>query len=256
MKITDYLMLFCLRDNGEVYDFERMQRLLQALAAKGYYISAVAEDEKVWPLWNEWTAASAEAPSPMQAGVSPQAWSEVKQFCTEKQESLQLLGYSVANQLYGKNGKKLFSGFGWSLGFDEDEGVVYIAYLRHHFTFLLDEGEYTYWLGIIQSVYNIWHPIYGYTTDGEERTAPREEIVARKISYLYDINLFGPEIVEALGRERVESTPAQIVTPLDDGGVMLVPCENLLPGFTQYSYAQVAQHLGLTPGRSKGTSNQ
>jgi hypothetical protein len=77
------------------------------------------------------------------------------------------------------------------------------------------------------------------------KDTPREEILAHKISYLYDINLFGPEIVDALGRERVLSAPAQIVTLLDDGGVMLVPSENILPGFTQYDYSQVAKKLGL-----------
>src|ERR1051326_3206028 len=75
---------------------------------------------------------------------------------------------------------------------------------------------------------------------GEERTAPREAILAHRISFLYELNLFGPEIVEALGRARVASAPAQRVIPLDDEGVLLWrqnPCRSGGKRFGRYSLA-------------------
>jgi hypothetical protein len=231
MENTDHTILFYLSNSAEIYDFDRVERLLQALAKKGYYMFV-----------------DAETPTSLQAGVSPQALSEVRQFCAERQGFFMLQGFAVATEIYSKSGRRLLNGFEWSLGFDEEQGAVFINYLRHHFTVLEDEWEaYPHWLEIVQLIYNIWHPIYGYSIDprGGVKDTPREEILAHKISYLYDINLFGPEIVDALGRERVLSAPAQIVTLLDDGGVMLVPSENILPGFTQYDYSQVAKKLGL-----------
>ncbi|HEU5382348.1 MAG TPA: hypothetical protein VFV38_43600 [Ktedonobacteraceae bacterium] len=251
MEITDHVVLFYLHDGAEVYQLEKMQHFLHVLAAKGYYIFAEAESEKLWPLWHEWVASCAEGievTSPLQAGVSPQALSEVEQLCRERQDGLRLQGFSVATKVYSKEGRKLLNGFEWFLGFDKEEGVVYIAYLRQRFARFKDEWEaFPHWLEIVQLIYSTWHPIYGYVIDprGGVRETSRDEVLAHKISYLYDINLFGPDIVEELGRERVESAPAQIVTSLDDGGIMLVPCENLLPDFYQYNYTSVAEHLGL-----------
>jgi hypothetical protein len=257
MEITDHMVLFYFHKSEEMYEIERIQRFLQALAAKGYYVFADIESAALEPLWHEWTrdsADEAQVPAPWQAGVSPQALTMVEQFCAERQKFLMLQGYAVSTEVYSTGGRKLLGGFAWNLGFAEEQGMVYLGYLRHHFTVIADEWEaYAHLLEVIRLTYDLWHPLYGYTIDprGGERDTPREEILAHTISYLYDINLFGPEIVEKLGRERVESAPAQIITSLDDGGLMLVPCENLLPDFLQYSYSQVAEHLGLAaPGIS------
>jgi hypothetical protein len=184
-------------------------------------VLADSESETLWPLWHEWTVASADGtqvPSPVRAGVSLEALSEVEQFCTEKREFLTLQGFSVATEVKSQRGRRLLNGFEWSLGFDEEQGIVSIGYLRQHFTILADEWEaYAHWSEVVQLIYRTWHPIYGYALDprGGERDTPRKAILAHQISYLYDINLFGPQIVEALDRDRVESAPAQIVTPLD-----------------------------------------
>lgn len=251
MEIADHILLFYLREREAVYDFERIQRLLQALAAQGHSVCADVEGNALYLLLRDWIGVCArgtEAPSPIPAGVSPQAWSEAEQFCSARQPSLNLTGFAVATTVSSTSGRNLLNGFEWSLGLHEESGAVSLAYLRHHFT-MLDEAwrAYNYWLEVVQMLYTVWHPLYGYTLDmfGGARDTPREAILAHQISFLYDLNLFGPELVEALGRERVVSAPAQRVIPLDDGGVLLIPCENLLPDFFEYNYTQVAQHLRL-----------
>lgn len=184
----------------------------------------------------------------MQAGVSSQALTAADQFCANQPKRLTLQGIAVATVITSQSGKRLLNGFEWSLGFDVDQGIIYLAYSRHHFTVGQDEWQaYAHWLAVIQDVYGIVHPIYGYALDprGGERDTPRDAMLAHAIPYLYEINLFGPEIVAAIGRTLVESAPAQILTPLDDGGILLVPCENLLPEFPRYDYQHVAAHLGL-----------
>jgi hypothetical protein len=252
MDIADHIVVFYLHDRDAIYDFERIQRVLQTLATKGFYVFANAESEKIWPLWCERTRSEevTEVQESLQAGVSSLALSEAKQFCATKALFCALQGVAIAPEVYSKNGKRLLCGFEWGLGFDREQGVVYISYLRHYFTAGRDEWEaYHFFLEMTRLIYTIWHPMYGYTLDmrGGEAETPRDEILAYKISYLYEINLYGPQIVEMIGRERVESAPAQIVTPLDDGGILLVPCENLLPDFYRYSYSAAARHLGLVP---------
>jgi hypothetical protein len=50
--------------------------------------------------------------------------------------------------------------------------------LRHHFTVREEEWEaYAHLLEVIQMLYHIWRPLYGYALDprGGERETPREE---------------------------------------------------------------------------------
>lgn len=252
MEISDQVILFYLRSESEIHRAEQIQQLLYTIASKGYYIYTEAEEEMIPPIWKEWISPPPDIVSPLQASVSPEALTMIEHFCTEKQDTCRLQALFVTGDARSRNGARLLNGFEWSLSFDAEEKIIYVAYNLHRFASLNDEWEaFPRWLEVIQLIYKLLHPLYGYETDmmGGEYQTPQEEILAQKISYLYWLNLFGPEIIEKLGRERVESTSAQLKIPLDDGGVMLLPYVNFLPDFYQFSYTQVAEHLGLAdPG--------
>ncbi len=108
---------------------------------------------------------------------------------------------------------------------------------------------YENFLQAIRLVYEVYHSLYAFQISmlGESRPATTyEEAQAKQIRWLYDVNLFSPELVEKLGRERIESVSAQKVISLDDGGVMLLPRIYFYPGFTKYSFKKVATHLNLS----------
>jgi hypothetical protein len=108
--------------------------------------------------------------------------------------------------------------------------------------------EYLHYLDVLQLVYTTWHPLYGYQDDPSGDMTSLEEAHRYAIGWLYDINLFGPEIVDRLGRERVLSTPAWLVKTLDDDGVLLVPALYRNGGRDEeyrFSREEAAQHLHL-----------
>jgi hypothetical protein len=65
------------------------------------------------------------------------------------------------------------------------------------------------------------------------------------VDTLYFINLFGPELVNKLGRDRLLSAPAWKIEELDDGGIFLVPTEHIAVSGGGYSLLRVARHLGM-----------
>jgi hypothetical protein len=72
--------------------------------------------------------------------------------------------------------------------------------------------------------------------------------------WLYRINLFGPEYVAKLGRERLLNTPAWQVKELDDGGILVATIPYMEagvkePGAAAYDWGKAAQHLGLAEPR-------
>jgi hypothetical protein len=82
---------------------------------------------------------------------------------------------------------------------------------------------------------------------GDDPATERAAIHAGVPRSLYECNVFGPELVERLERERVLSAPAWRVTPLGDGGVMVIPnaCFGYSCNRTDDHRSAVAEHLGL-----------
>jgi hypothetical protein len=108
MEITDHIMLLYLHERRVLCDFERIQRLLQVLGAKGYAVLADAESEPFWLRWREWSTAVAtgtEGAEPMFTGFSPQAVSAVEQFCAKRQLFLMLQEFAVAIIVASRSGK-------------------------------------------------------------------------------------------------------------------------------------------------------
>ena len=67
---------------------------------------------------------------------------------------------------------------------------------------------YNEFLETLQLFYDVWHPIYGFQEGTSDEPYPsREEALALNIYWLYELNIFGPEIVARLGRDKVLKSP-------------------------------------------------
>jgi len=85
---------------------------------------------------------------------------------------------------------------------------------------------------------------------GEDETVA--ELASRQKPPLYDYNVFNPEKVEAIGRDRLASVPAYHSVDLDFGGVFLVvlePTDTCWEGSERCQ--EVADHLGLELGATE-----
>lgn len=102
---------------------------------------------------------------------------------------------------------------------------------------------------------NVLEPMWGFgrrggLAIGEDDTV--EALAAMATPPLYEYNVFRPETVEAIGRDRVLSAPAWFVEELDWGGVFLAvrePPKQCNP--SQEPCVEVADHLGLPLARTE-----
>ncbi|MGZ3715874.1 MAG: hypothetical protein ACXVA4_10680 [Ktedonobacterales bacterium] len=86
--------------------------------------------------------------------------------------------------------------------------------------------RYLRWLDMVRQLYAIWRPIYGFESADNltEGFIDRDDALALTVTRLFSMaNVFGPELVAKLGRERLLSAPSAYVAPLADGGVLLAP---------------------------------
>ncbi|MDQ2905565.1 MAG: hypothetical protein M3Y81_18730 [Chloroflexota bacterium] len=260
-------LFFEIHTREELSHAQTLQRLIHEIVNVGYVLIAESENSAAFtawwgilnPDWHGWRNLSTEkardlaqeqASAPelarsMTAGVSPQLQVEIERFCTHGLDKLAVNAYAIH-----RDGP--MRGFEFTLGW-QPQGPSLDATFDEQFFHKVDHQEaieaFEHWLGITKVIYNLWHPIYAYTFNhnGIIPPTPREEIDAFKPEWLYEINLFGPEMVQKLGgRAYVLATPAQIVRPLDDGGVLLIPEMNLYPGGLEFTWETAAEYLGLT----------
>lgn len=253
--IQDISIFSYIRDLDTLYDRNRIQRFLEGLAAKGYYLAAEIDWKDVFHVWWQTLYGSREdAPPPVEVashpdpgqiftpGLSSALQNRGDSYVHEQQDELSVHAYSTKQS-------GLLKAFEFTLKLEPNSGDIYISVEDRHFT--LEDRQrglrtYEHWLEILIYIYYSWHPVYAYSFNwsGEKEDTTREQALALDIHTLYEVNIFGPDIVAKLGRERVLSTPAWRVDPIDDGGVMVVPEAYSQPS-TQYGIERAAQHLGL-----------
>lgn len=227
-------LFFYTRQQEELYNPRQFQQLVDGLVALNFYVALPSEEIDQQAL----TASS----------ISP----AIETALREAQEATR---YTWMVQIYSLDQSEPFGGFTFVLGnieVDEDDevyGSLDLEYLERLFDGPTNGvAMYEHFLQAIRLVYEVYHPIYGYQFDGRDGRAitTREEALTLQIHTLYDINLFGPELVEKLGRQRVESAQAQKVIPLDDGGMMLVPRIFFSPDLLLRDCRKLADDLGLS----------
>ncbi|TYL39967.1 hypothetical protein CV102_04075 [Natronococcus pandeyae] len=101
---------------------------------------------------------------------------------------------------------------------------------------------------------DILEPRWGFGRRGGIAVGTQEtvdDLAARTTPPLYEYNVFRPETVEALGRERVRSAPAWYVEELDNGGVFLAVREPPRQcGPAAEPCFEVGDHLGIALGKT------
>lgn len=249
-------------DNGAA-----LQKLLEELVSQEFCLVSSTEQLRAyvmwatymrpdWPHWQNLPPEKAEelerdranAPEVMRqfaAGLSTQLQTEIEQFAhAQGGKQVQFYAYSVA-----RSGPMHRFEFSMEIGPGKAIMTHYDDSFFYHNTNHLEAIEaFGRWLDVTQLVYNLWHPIYAYVWDMEGYALPTDPDIVETFQpeMLYEVNLFGPEMVANLGgREYVLKTPAQIVRPLDDGGIFIAPHIGFYPESIHYSYRKAANYLGL-----------
>jgi len=247
-------IFYFLRTHEEVYNAKAIEQLLRDFVAQGYLLTIHREYTEIsqirWAMLHDqvvsppnWTDRAPERV--FVPGVSAQLSKEIESFCDKQHEHLSIAAYATARSGIGKGFE-----FDVHLASQANLTVIVLTFTDFYFTHLKGGNRlYEQWLtGIVGLIYKIWHPIYAYEFDYHDSvfhpTEPNE-VYALNVTRLYETNLFGPELVRKFGRHRLETTPAQKVISLDDGGMMIIPGTSFSPMPLQDSWLKVARHLGL-----------
>jgi hypothetical protein len=144
--------------------------------------------------------------------VSPTLDADVQRFLQEGMEELRIHLHSTARNSDLKD-------FDCSFSFTPEEEAIRLVFDDY-----TEYPPFGHALNVLQVAYNFWHPFYGFLDSyGDPPFTPRADALAGNICYLYEINLFGPELVQKIGRERLLQAPSWLKQPLEDGGILLVP---------------------------------
>ena len=222
-----------LRQADHPRDQQRLDAWYQAIAAHDYFVHDVAESGT----FNPWVDIYQNHTIP--AGVSPQAQQAIASFIQGIGDSLSCEAthlreeFTVLASVLPNEGTTLLL---------VDSGLLSTPSVTQRNVALLIEQ--------ITLLYEHWHPYFGVLSS--EGPAPaqieRSAVLAGTIPGLFEITLFGPELVNALGPARVLSAPAWRVQAFADGGVLIIPGPYLdnNPAYPyQATREAVARHLGL-----------
>ncbi len=244
LSIASYL-----RNGDECYDASRLQSFLIALKVKGYYVcgsdwrdvmsvrfrTLYGEPPSARPL--SANAAKIDPESLFIPTISQMLNNDVDEFIHDRKEELDINIYAASRDEKRKDFECNFSLY-------PQDGIISIVvgdYYEFHY--------YNEFLEVLQLFYDVWHPIYGFQEGtSDEPYISREEALAQNIYYLHELNIFGPEIVAKLGRDKVLKSPAWRMHKFDDGGVLLVPALYISGRPHEeyrFSREEVGDYLGL-----------
>lgn len=239
---------FYTRAANDLYQAERLRAFLTELSQLGHYLAG-SESETISAAWMvahyttvpEKTRTRAQSIDPQSLfipTVTSTLWQNVEAFVQHRTTN------ELSVSVYSTQRTGPLAHFRCTLTFYASESQIDVT--------MADDTDsiedYLHYLDVLQLVYTTWHPLYGYQDDPSGDVTSLEEARRYDIRWLYDINLFGPEIVDQLGRERVLSTPAWLVKTLNDNGVLLVPALYRNGGRDEeyrFSREEAAQHLHL-----------
>lgn len=195
-------ILFYLHTLDDFYQRETMQHFLDTLVSLGYSLRESSE----------------ELTTPITAGITPGLRERVEAYLARREQKLAL-------EAYNEGDPGLEFGVSFSLA-TEGYFVLFLDEER----FFSDDEEidiyYPIWLDLLKKVYACWHPAYVQEGLKDEEGIDRAISLSEEFHYLYETNIFGPELVAKIGRERLLSAPAWKVEELDDGAILLIPSQH------------------------------
>ncbi len=172
--------------------------------------------------------------------ISALARDEIQRFISGKADNLSLSMLSLATT-------SPMAGFRFTLELNAADGTLQALADEGDFRLngQADHDRYDQWVTLLRTIYSQWHPIFAFAVDeAHDFMTTREQALQFGPACLYDINFYGPEIVDRLGRERFQNLNAWKITDLDDGGILLIPT----PYYTvnsPYDRRAIAERLGL-----------
>lgn len=216
-----------LRIAEALYDREMVQQYLQLLIRLGYRLQVFGEED---------VYRNAEP------GISQLAQQAVDEYLAQRQASLELRVYYLKGLTIEL----------W-MTFKPEESIISFVVEQEHFNGS-DAGRAAFLalLEMFKETYTHWHPFYGYEQYDSEVNPERASLLAtHEVHHIFAINIWGPEIVEKLGRERLLNAPAWRKETLDDGGMLLVP-DNTYYLHIPFAYKRLAVALGLQTPQDPG----
>lgn len=256
MTLPNSWVLYYMHDKEELYNLERLQLFFTHLAECNCYVAPESEVASL-AIWRKYLV---NAPQPqdsgnkrmrrtsfsevLKPGVSEALREQAQVYVAERQQQLTLEARSMASS-------HLVRGFEFTVTIAPEEGYILLAIEQERFFRSTLEGitRYRYWVKCLEKVYACWQPLYAheFTHQGPPSINPSwEEVQALKIPALYALNIYGPELIEQLGKERLLDAPAWVVRELDKGGCLLIPADpHNFSRSSPYTFNGVAQHLGF-----------
>lgn len=218
------LLKLFLRTLDTCYSNETIKRSLDLLVAHGFRLVADTENVKYEHAVPE---------------VSPTLQHDIDKYLAHRGEQLLVQAYSLGD-----------SDLNFVLLLVPNEGLLAC---RVHWEDLPDAKNYLALLETVKDLYRIWRPFYGHQDYPDGISLSRNRVInVQNIDYLYEINLFGPELVNKLGRDRLLSAPVWKVEALDDGGIFLIPDEQVTVDGKRYSMKKAADYLGMKTPQAPG----
>lgn len=100
-------------------------------------------------------------------------------------------------------------------------------------------------VSVIELIYRTLHPAYGYGLFSYDVHTPNPP--GARVQAIWDYNVFGPALVDQIGREKLGYLPVWRVVNFDDGGLLLELSPNPIAEAQAYMqfYRHAAQMLGL-----------
>jgi hypothetical protein len=223
-----YFVDLYIRNNADLINGDLLYAFFRTLARQGHYVTGSDWDSvygvRYKVLYNP-TRALSEQESKIDTesifvpAVSSTLDTDVQHFIQDGTEELSIYLHSTARDSDLKD-------FDCTISIMPKEGIIKLVYDDY-----LEYPPFGHVLDVLQTTYNFWHPFYGYQeTFGNPPLTSRSDALAGNIHYLYHINIFGPELVQKIGRDRLLQAPAWRKQPLEDGGIMLVPSISFVEG--------------------------
>ncbi len=237
------LIHYHLPEKRSLRDRATIERFLSEIAGLGYSLATFT-----YPANFAWLAQTSLSPSPEgsthpPSTLSPALQNDLELFASGKNSSLRVLAFPGKQEAHVKS-------FKCGIAFQDSFPTLSLVMRLETIAFAASEEESTrvfeQWLALFQKTYTIWQPLYAHSLVlGLQWPEPAlADLESGRVPYLYEINFFGPKLVESLGKERLLSVPVWRSQQLADGGILLVP-EHLFAPRSPHIWEITRQHLNM-----------